>query len=273
MKADGHIHTPYCPHGSTDPLEDYVKRALELQFTEITFTEHAPLPSSFIDPTPKQDSAMNANDVETYIADIEDLKKKYKSEIKINVGFEVDFIEGYEEETIHFLDKYGSAIDDSILSVHFLKIDNDYVCVDFSEDAFKTITSRFGSVENVYRAYFATVEKSLLANLGRYKPKRIGHMTLVQKFQKQFPVTEDFKDTISSLLSSIKRLNFQLDYNGAGVVKALCKEPYPPNWVVDEAVKRNIPLVYGSDAHSVNGLNQGFQQLIYKAALVSPTEG
>ena len=24
MKMDGHIHTPYCPHGSTDKLEQYI---------------------------------------------------------------------------------------------------------------------------------------------------------------------------------------------------------------------------------------------------------
>lgn len=37
---DGHIHSPYCPHGSKDALEDYVKRAIEIGLDEITFTEH-----------------------------------------------------------------------------------------------------------------------------------------------------------------------------------------------------------------------------------------
>ncbi|HHY21833.1 MAG TPA: PHP domain-containing protein, partial [Bacilli bacterium] len=54
---DGHVHTPFCPHGSKDELEEYVLRAIELGLTGLTFTEHAPLPLSFEDPTPEQDSA------------------------------------------------------------------------------------------------------------------------------------------------------------------------------------------------------------------------
>ena len=37
---DGHIHSPYCPHGTGDPFELYVERALEIGLEEITFTEH-----------------------------------------------------------------------------------------------------------------------------------------------------------------------------------------------------------------------------------------
>lgn len=52
MKKDGHIHTPYCPHGTLDPIHLYIEKAIQNGFREISFTEHAPLPSNFIDPTP-----------------------------------------------------------------------------------------------------------------------------------------------------------------------------------------------------------------------------
>ena len=26
---DGHIHTPYCPHGTNDTFDDYVKKSIE----------------------------------------------------------------------------------------------------------------------------------------------------------------------------------------------------------------------------------------------------
>ena len=44
MKRDGHIHTPFCPHGTKDSFEEYIEKALSLGFKEISFTEHAPLP-------------------------------------------------------------------------------------------------------------------------------------------------------------------------------------------------------------------------------------
>jgi len=43
MIADGHIHTPFCPHGTADTFEQYIEWFLEHQVDEISFTEHAPL--------------------------------------------------------------------------------------------------------------------------------------------------------------------------------------------------------------------------------------
>ena len=63
-----------------------------------------------------------------------DLKKKYKSEIKINVGFEVDYLPGFENWTIDFLNEYGKQIDDSILSLHFQKGEGGFRSIDYSPE-------------------------------------------------------------------------------------------------------------------------------------------
>ena len=41
---DGHIHSPFCPHGTDDSLESYVEEALKQGLVEMSFTEHMPLP-------------------------------------------------------------------------------------------------------------------------------------------------------------------------------------------------------------------------------------
>ncbi|WP_010678438.1 histidinol-phosphatase HisJ [Bacillus timonensis] len=244
MKADGHIHTPYCPHGTKDAFEDYIARALQLGFDEISFTEHAPLPTRFVDPTPQKDSGMNANEIENYFSEVTKLQKKFASEIKINIGLEVDFIEGYEEDTKAFLNEYGRFLDDSILSVHFLQNQERYYCLDYSPDMFETMIHDFSSVEAVYESYYRTLERSILADLGKFKPKRIGHITLVHKFQKKFPISIDFNEKIQTILDKIAEQGLSLDYNGAGINKPLCKEVYPPEKIIKEAIKRKIPLVY-----------------------------
>ena len=157
MKINGHIHTPFCPHGSKDPLEKYVQEALFHGFAEISFTEHAPLPDGFTDPTPLRDSAMKKEDLDRYFQEIAELKEKYKGKIKINAGFEVDYIEGFEKETKDFLDTYGSRIDDAILSVHFLKFGEAYDCVDYSPEHFAKMIDKYGSVEKIYKNYYRTV--------------------------------------------------------------------------------------------------------------------
>ncbi|MFC3883246.1 histidinol-phosphatase HisJ [Bacillus songklensis] len=258
MKIDGHIHTPFCPHGSKDLLYQYVERAIELGFEKISFTEHAPLPQGFIDPTPMQDSAMRMEEMERYLLEIGRVKEEFKNDLSIQIGLEVDYIEGYEDETRQFLDEYGSYLDDSILSVHFLRKDSAYYCLDYSDDMFSIIIEQFGSVEKVYEAYFKTVRNSIEKDLGEYKPQRIGHITLVHKFKQRFPCPIDFKETIIDLLEKVRHHNLQLDYNAAGLFKPLCQEAYPPQWVVQEAKNKKIPLVYGSDAHCAKDLGQGF---------------
>ncbi|WP_080844422.1 histidinol-phosphatase HisJ [Cytobacillus gottheilii] len=262
MRKDGHIHTPYCPHGSKDSLESYIIKAISLGFQEISFTEHAPLPPQFAEPTPLKDSAMSIDRLEAYFTEVNILKEKYKNSIIVNAGLEVDFIEGYEQEIKAFLDEYGNLIDDSILSVHFLKHDNKYDCVDYSPDVFEEMISRYGSIEKVYNRYYQTVHHSINTDLGKYKPKRIGHINLVEKFKKKFQSNEDFKQTITSILTAIKQNGYELDYNGAGSSKPLCREPYPPLWAAQAALDMGIKLVYGSDAHQVKELGQGLQMMI-----------
>lgn len=262
MKRDGHIHTHYCPHGTKDSFGEYVEKALELGFEEISFTEHAPLPAGFIDTTPTKDSAIHYEQLSEYFAEINEIKKDYEDRIKINVGLEVDYVEGFEKETTAFLDEIGGQLDDALLSVHFLKFTGEYDCVDYSPDLFAKMVEKYGSIEAIHKNYYRTVLKSINANLGKYKPRRIGHITLVNKFQRRFPVEKDFKAEIDEILRALKKENLQLDYNGAGTAKPLCREPYPPSEIAKKAEAMGIQLVYGSDAHQVKELGQGIRQMI-----------
>lgn len=270
MIHDGHIHTPFCPHGTKDSLHKYCEVAIRHKLTGVTFTEHAPLPHGFNDPTPNQDSGMHWDDLEAYMNEVRAVKKEYKGHLNISLGLEVDYIEGFEKETIAFLNEFGPNLDDSILSVHFLKINSKYLCLDYSPDVFEQASIMLGSIDAVYKLYYQTVLKSVQTNLGQFKPNRIGHITLARKFHKKFPTSTLYMSELSNLLIEIKRKGYELDYNGAGTIKPLCKEPYPFKDVIQEAIQLNIPLVYGSDAHQANGLMSGFNELDSDAILVQP---
>jgi histidinol-phosphatase (PHP family) len=257
LKVDGHVHTPFCPHGSTDSFEMYVERAIALDYSAITFTEHAPLPEGFVDTTPDQDSGMDPSRLSEYFDTLDILKEKYKNKIIILSGLEVDYIDGFEKETAEILTTYGPRMDDSILSVHFLQYRGKWDCLDFSPDVFGSMVDDYGSVDAVYARYYETVLKSIRADLGVYKPKRIGHITLVKKFQKLFPASQSFSDEVSLILQEIAGRDLELDYNGAGLVKPHCGESYPPPEVIKQARAMGIKIVYGSDAHTADGLDQG----------------
>src|SRR4051794_34727528 len=104
---DGHVHTPFCPHGTPDSIPQYIEAAIEMGIKGLSFTEHAPLPNGFCDPTPDQDSAMSAENLPKYLEELRFLKNYYKNAIAINIGLEVDFIKGWEQETKAFLNEIG----------------------------------------------------------------------------------------------------------------------------------------------------------------------
>ncbi|UOQ46139.1 histidinol-phosphatase HisJ [Halobacillus salinarum] len=258
---DGHIHSPYCPHGTKDSLRSYVDKAVDLGYSAMTFTEHAPLPKSFTDPVPLKDSSMAFGDVEEYIRNLQDLKKEYHNTIRVKIGFEVDFIQGFEGETKSFLQEYGPEMDDSLLSVHFLKGKNDWHCIDYSPEMFAEAIKDFGSLHHLYEEYFTALQSSLNADLGRNKPRRIGHMTLIRKFHSLYPSPKGWEATALKLLEAVKKEGCEIDYNGAGLSKPYCRESYPPYNIAKQAHEKGIPLIYGSDAHGVSALKQGYEEL------------
>ena len=254
-KRDGHIHTPFCPHGTNDPFRSYLEKAEKTGFTDLSFTEHAPLPPGFTDTTPDQDSGMEMATLPAYFNALEEAQSTYPG-MRIRSGLEVDFIEGFENETAQLLEQVGPKLEDAILSVHFLRYQDRFICCDFSAEVFMQLAKDMGSVQAVYDLYYDTVEASILADLGPYKPKRIGHPTLCHKFQHAHGEQIDDDARIRNILQLMKKHGYELDVNSAGLSKPGCLEFYPPEPYIAYARELGIPLVFGSDAHSAEGLHK-----------------
>ncbi|WP_274307731.1 histidinol-phosphatase HisJ [Solibacillus daqui] len=263
-KRDGHIHTPFCPHGSGDSLDKYITKAIDEGFTEITFTEHAPLPISFIDPTPEKDCGMKHELLTAYFGQLQELKERYKKHIIINIGLEIDYIVGFEHSTRNFLNEVGPMLDDAILSVHFLQHTGNYTCIDFSEDVYLQFSEQIGGIEAMYDLYYETVKQSIIADLGPYKPKRIGHPTLIHKFQLAHNQSINDRAQIESVLQLMQTHGYELDFNSAGLSKTYCQEPYPNYEYAAFAKQIGVPIVFGSDAHTAKDLHQHYNALQQK---------
>lgn len=261
---DAHIHTPYCPHGTSDSLEQYVEVAISRGLTGIIFTEHAPLPRTFVDPTPKQDSSMRWDDLEAYLEEVHEVQARYGDQLTIQAGFEIDYLPGYEQETYDFLQKYEPYLAHSLLSVHFLPFpDGEFRCLDYDERMFGEIVYAYGSVEKVYQVYREQIQRILAKPFGRLTPTRLGHLNLVQKFEQAFPLKDAEEDNElmewKNLLDQVQATGFCLDYNTSGIDKPLYGQTYPSPVLVTEAQKRGIPLILGSDSHEAKTVGRYFE--------------
>ncbi|MBK5243134.1 histidinol-phosphatase HisJ [Clostridium sp.] len=264
IARDGHIHSPYCPHGTNDSFELYVKEALNLGLKEITFAEHMPLPENFMDPEVIKCCAPTLDEIEKYFEDLDYIKTKYNQKIKINTGFEVDYIEGLEEKITGLLNRYGDKLEDGILSVHFIKLDNEYYCMDISPEEFGKLAEKLGGVKKLYDRYYETLLKAIKADLGAFKPKRIGHPTLVRVFNKMYPLEYNNISLLEEIMKEIKARNYEVDFNTAGIRKPYCKEIYPSGIFAELVERYGLKVVYGSDAHTALDVGRDFESLCIK---------
>lgn len=269
MLVDGHTHTEFCPHGSREPVERMIQRAINLGMKKYCITEHAPLPPNFVNSYQGSEdgvteASMKLNDMPAYLALTKKLQKKYQDKIAISIGFEVDYLEGFEDFTKRFLDEYGPQTQESILSVHFMKGTNEkFWCIDNGISDFEQGFADFlDTPQHVFNEYYQTVAKSVSADLGKYRPQRIGHMSLVRKYQDHFHITDDLNqdnlELIDDILIKIKKQTRQLDLNLAGLYKPLCNDFYPGPQITKRAQNFGIPLIYGSDAHDIESVGRGF---------------
>lgn len=255
---DGHMHSHYCPHGTKDEFYKYIDKALENGLEEITFTEHLVLPKGFIDKKIIEESAPNMEEIEKYFEEVKEVKNLYKDRIKINIGVEVDYIEGLEGKTIEILNRFGNLIEDSILSVHFLKLEDRYHCLDYSIEDFKELIELLGGIDKVYDKYFETLLKSIKVDLGKFKPKRIGHPTLVRIFNLQYPFEYKNKKLLDEVVKEIKDRGYEIDYNTAGLRKHYCGEVYPSGHFFELVKKYKVKMVHGSDSHTASDVGRDF---------------
>lgn len=258
---DGHIHSPFCPHGTTDSMESYVEEALKHKIVEITFTEHMCLPEYFLDDRKFQDEcAMQKELMIDYFKAVGEIKEKYKNVIKINTGMEVDFIEGLEEKTKELLNEYGPYLEDGILSVHFIKIGDKYTDID-GLNGFKKAVEYYGSVEKVYDKYYETLIMAVKNDLGKYKPKRIGHPNLIRIFNKLFPIEYKNYELLDKLAQEIKAGDYEVDVNTSGLRKPYCGEVYVSGVFNELVEKYGIRMVYGSDSHTSSDVGRDFHKV------------
>lgn len=247
---DGHIHTPFCRHGSKDDFEAYVDQAISLGRQEISFTEHFPLPAGVCSEAFSLECALLEEEMPSYLKAVQHLQQKYAGKLRINKGFEVDYIEGKEQEIKAKLEKWGNQIEDSILSVHFVLYKGKYYGIDYREDV-ERLLEETKSLSKVYDLYFQTLLKSVQVDLGAFKPKRIGHPSLVRIFNKRYPFEYEDDGLFSVLVAEIKARKLEVDFNVAGLRKCYCGESYPSGRLLQMMREAEIPLIPGSDAHEV----------------------
>lgn len=235
MLFDYHIHTPLCHH-ATGELREYVRVAQERGLVEMGFADHNPMPTQF------DDWRMGPDELPLYIKMVEEARVEF-SGFPIRLGMECDFIPGYEEHIRSLAEK--ARFDYFIGSVHYITPDWD---IDNPEKIEKW---KDRPCEEVWKLYFQMYTRAAQSGLFDF----LGHSDLVKKFG--FRPKGKLKPYYREALDAIADNKLAIEINTAGLRKEV-REFYPSREFLEEAFRREIPILINSDAHSPDEVAQDF---------------
>ncbi|ANE46839.1 histidinol phosphatase [Paenibacillus swuensis] len=238
MLIDYHTHHARCGH-AVGTLEEYVKRGIELGFSQLGLSDHMPL--LHVNPdTYYPEMAMAMDELPRYFEECVVLKEKYKDQIDIRIGMEGDYIEGYEEEISRLIEAY--PWDYVIGSVHFL---GEWDITDFRQ------TSGWDGKNHdaVYEQYYDAVIKA--ARTGFYD--FIGHIDVIKRFG--FKPDGDVTSLENAALDAVKASGMAIELNASGL-RTPAAEMFPGRRMLQYAYDSGIPVTIGSDAHQPERLGQ-----------------
>jgi histidinol-phosphatase (PHP family) len=243
LPADYHMHTPLCRHARGEP-EEYVRRALELGFKEIGFSDHAPMPRDDFD-----NWRMNADKLDEYVAKVRKVQKDFPK-LTVRLALEVDYLPGYEDWIRDLAARY--PWDYFIGSVHYV---SDSWAID---DPQKLSEWKSRDADKVWTVYFERLTKA--AETGFFEI--IGHADLPKKFGHLPP--RDCTPLYQKFLDAAKKHDCAIELNTAGLRKD-CREIYPSREILQHAFQTGVPITFGSDAHAPEEVGMNFAEAVQLA--------
>ncbi len=252
---DYHTHNYRCNH-AVGKIEEYVVSGIKKGLSEIGIADHFPM---YL--IPKEANvwqySMKKDEFPLYLRKINEIKQKYANKITVKVATEVDYypdaLEGYKKA----LKPYLPELDYLIGSIHVIKINKRAWGVD-NEDNPEGLRD-FGK-DLVYQKYYE--QQIDLVNSGFYNI--LGHCDLPKKYGIRPKNKEKIWELQLKLLDTLEDSKMAMEINTSGFYKPV-KEQYPEKKIIKEAIRCNIPICLGSDAHHPEKVAYEFQKALKMA--------
>lgn len=234
MTANYHTHTYRCGHASGTERE-YVEKAIELGFSELGFSEHAPMP--FPDGVPAANlerllsMRLKMHETEEYFNTLLALREEYKKDIKIHIGLETEYFDCCFDAFLDFVKDY--PLDYLILGQHF----GDPLAEPLVHNGART-----GS-EEILKSYVDTVVKAIETDKITY----VAHPDLIFYCRSM----EIYEREITRLIECANAHKVPLEINYYGL-QEIRNYPTLAFWQIANDI--GCDVVKGSDAHKPENL-------------------
>jgi len=254
LHKQSNLHTHCMYDDGHGPLEEYVLKALSLNFEAIGFACHAPMPF-------EDDGHIRHDQIEEYLQTIRDLRSAYGNRIEIYAGLELDYLE-MSDTMAGF--EYVDRLDFTIGSLHVMYCDEEYGyrSIDYKQEDFERILERrFHADIKAMVTHYWHVQQVMVEH---HQFDIFGHCDAIKKLNKDNryfdPQADWYQALAASFIESAAKHHVRLEVNTGGLARGKTTEMYPSPSILRQAIAAGIPLILTSDAHRSDTLDFYFTQ-------------
>lgn len=231
MDYNYHCHTYRCNHASGMP-EEYIKRAIEGGIKYMGFSEHIPL----VGPDGRQSHyRLKAEEAPDYFTELNELRNKYKEDVDIKIGFEVEYYQNYFEKTLKKAIEFGAEY--LILGQHFASYDDEVRGVR---------TMRKTDDE----AFLKECTEAMVRGIETGKFSCVAHPDIVDFVGDE----KVFEDSFRRICVAAREYNTPLEINFLGIREG---RNYPNEKIWRVAGEEKTAVTFGFDCHDVKSAYDG----------------
>lgn len=230
IKTNYHTHTPRCLHASGTERE-YCERAIEKGYRVLGFTDHTAWPyENGYKPT----YHMTVDQLDDYIASVNQVKAEYAGQIEVHLGLECEFFPAYKSWLAET--KQARGIEYLILGNH----------MDTTDDG----GFPFGNCTTP--EHLKRYVKMCVAGMETGLYSYFAHPDLC--FRHYVGFDEHCRQTARELCRAAKALNVPLEYNLLGAINCRHESDemlhYPTPYFWEVVAEEGNECIIGTDAHS-----------------------
>ena len=249
-----HTHTTYCDGECS--AQEMLEAAIAQNMEAIGFSVHSHLDS-------EPDWTIDKNEMQLYVGELSNMQGDYEPKIRVLIGIEQDYWSREEDCDIEGIEyKIGSVHslieEDTTWSSVDYKPENTATCRDkyFDGDIYKMVERYFELVGDIYERTHCNI---------------VGHFDLITKFNNlpnnEYNLFIDVNDeryinAEQKALEKLSKAPVIFEINTGGMSRGYTTAPYPSERVLQYLGKQKIPVIYSSDAHSIDTLLFGREEVL-----------
>ena len=249
IHLDCHMHSTYSDGSRT--IDQVVSAAVEKGLRTIAITDHMPMPFA-------TRYAMDRNRLTDYRREIARARSRYGEELTILTGLEMEYLPQHRDWIREIADMGWDLL---LISIHGIVTDQGQFMVNGNKAEFLcTLNQLFnGDFQAFCTRYYTLIQEAVAT--GWFDVA--AHMDVIKKFNqgnRYFNETDPwYRSLVCQTLDALADNHVKLEINTNGINHPAAA-PYPSEWILHEALVREIPLVLGSDSHDPKFQGQYFGQ-------------